>query len=177
MKIIPLRVRASVTARNDTYRYLKTAGDAVLVERGEPRWLMLCCPCGCGEIFPINLDSRAGPAWVLYRRSKSRFSIFPSVWRESGCRSHYVIWRSQIFLFDERDGEFDAQTDTDEVEELTTTVLRSLPVDRLISFSELAKNINAIPWDVLTVCRRLTRRGLVEEGRGKQQGTFRRLIT
>src|SRR5579871_3984234 len=102
-----LHFLGAVSTRGEAAGYLASPGDAVLVERGRPRLLLLACPCGCGEHFPINLDDRAGRAWRFYKHQPSGISIFPSVWRESGCRSHYVIWRDKILLFGRNEAEWD----------------------------------------------------------------------
>jgi hypothetical protein len=150
---------------------LKAAGDAVLVERGRPRLLLLSCPCGCGEEFPINLDDRAGPAWRLYAGDRG-LTVFPSVWRESGCRSHYVIWRDRILLFGRNEEEFDSVMGGDELTDLAKRVLERLPASGLIQYADLAADLGAIPWDVLTACRRLVRQGVAREGAGTQRGAF-----
>src|ERR1700722_8970214 len=102
-----LHLMGVVSSRGEASAYLKAPGDAVLVERGRPRLLLLSCPCGCGEHFPINLDPRAGPAWRLYRNRTGAITLYPSVWRESGCYSHYIIWRDRILLFGGAEDELD----------------------------------------------------------------------
>lgn len=171
-----LRFCGTVSNRGEAAGQLKESGDAVLIERGRPRLLLLSCPCGCGEEFPINLDSRVGPAWRLYRNARTGMSLFPSVWRESGCRSHYIIWRNAILLFGRNDEEFDDTSPAaDELDVLTKVVEDRLPAAGLVPFSELAEAVDAVPWDVLVVCRRLVRLGRVYEGTGKQRGEFGRV--
>ena len=170
-----LRFCGRVSTRGDASTYLKSAGDAVLVERGRPRLLVLSCPCGCGEEFPINLDPRAGPAWRLYGNNHTGISLFPSVWREGGCRSHYIIWRDKILLFGQNEEEFDTSPQPDNIPQLIDAVQKWLPATALIPFAEIAGALDAVPWDVLTVCRRLVRSGLAREGRGKQRGSFGRV--
>jgi len=170
-----LRFCGTVASRGAASAQLKSAGDAVLVERGRPRLLLLSCPCGCGEEFPINLDERAGPAWRLYRSAHAGISLFPSVWRESGCRSHYIIWRNTILLFGQNEEEFDTVTQGDELVVLSEAVLGRLSAAGLTPFADLAVSLNAVPWDVLVVCRRLVRAGLAREGAGKQRGAFGRV--
>jgi len=170
-----LHFRGTVSTRNEASVHVKSPGDAVLIERGRPRWLLLSCPCGCGEIFPINLDPRAGPAWRLYRNRKSGLSVFPSVWRESGCLSHFIIWRDKILLLGENEEEFDASTEDDGVAQLIDSVRDRLPDEGLISFSEIADAVDAVPWDVLRICRRLVRIGSAREGKGKKRGSFGRV--
>src|SRR5258708_2177168 len=91
-------LKATLSSREGISAYLKKPGDGVIVERGRPRWLILACPCGCGSQIPVNLDSRAGPAWRLYRR-RSGVTVYPSVWRDSDCESHFIIAHNRIYLF------------------------------------------------------------------------------
>jgi hypothetical protein len=167
-----LQLRGRVSTRSEASVLLRAAGDAVLVERGRPRMLLLSCPCGCGEEFPINLDPRAGPAWRLYAAKNSTVSLFPSVWRESGCRSHYIIWRNKILLFGQNEEEFETSPQPDNFAELTVAVRSRLPLAGLVPFSDIAQQIDAVPWDVLKICRDLVRAGLAREGSGKQRGSF-----
>ena len=99
-----LFIRARVTSRANASAYLKQPGDAVIVDRQGPRWLVLSCPCGCGAEVPVNLDRRAGPAWRIYESPKGT-SIYPSVWRDTDCKSHFIIWRDDILMFGQRYGE------------------------------------------------------------------------
>jgi hypothetical protein len=170
-----LRFCGTLSSRGDASGHLKAAGDAVLIERGRPRLLVLRCPCGCGEDFPINLDGRSGPAWRLYGDHNSSLSVFPSVWRENGCKSHYIIWRGTILLFGRNEEEFDEVTQDSELVSLSDSVLSRLSISQLTPFVDLADALNAVPWDVLMACRRLVHRGAAREGVGKQRGSFGRV--
>jgi hypothetical protein len=145
--------------------------------------LVLSCPCGCGEQFPINLDPRAGPAWHLYRESKSTgagrrwrrrrsLSLFPSVWRETGCQSHYIIWDGRIVLFG-RDEEYEGSLEL--TADMLEEVFNRLPEEGLVRFTDVAEALDAVPWDAMLACRRLVKAGRAWEGRGKQKGHFGRL--
>jgi hypothetical protein len=41
-------------------------------------------------------------------------------------------------------------------------------------YIEIADKLDAIPWDILTICRRLVRKGLAVEGIGDLRGFFKR---
>ena len=169
-----VRFRGTVARLSDASTRLESPGDTVLVERGRPRLLMISCPCGCGELFPINLDPRAGPAWRLYSDPRRGVSLYPSVRRESGCESHYVIWRNRIYLFTRYEDELESTLDTAEFAKLIESIRDRLPSEGLVSFCDIAESLNVIPWDVLTACRRLVRMRLAREGRGKERGSFGR---
>jgi len=69
-----------------------------IVHRGRPRWVVLLCPCGCGDVLSINLDPRSGRAWRLKTQSET-VSLIPSVWRSTGCCSHFILWSNEVWLF------------------------------------------------------------------------------
>jgi len=167
-----LHFRGTVERRSDASSHLKSSGDAVLVERGRPRMLLLSCPCGCGEEFPINLDPRSGPAWRLYGTAEKGLSLYPSVWRDSGCKSHYIIWRGRILLFGQGEDDIGSSLLPEEVKSLSDKVRRELPARGLSTISTIADAVDGIPWDVLMVCRRLVREGVAREGSGKNRGSF-----
>ena len=154
---------------------LKTPGDAVLIERGRPRWLLLLCPCGCGDELPINLDGRAGPAWKLYRNKGGEVSLYPSVWRDSGCESHFIIRRNSITLFGQYEDSLFLNTRSD-WRALVQLTREKLPSETYASFVDVAESIDEIPWDVLDACRQLVREGVAIEGAGKDRCTFKKHV-
>src|SRR5258708_39899322 len=101
-----IRLQGTVSTRSEASGHLKSPGDSVLIERGRPRWVLLSCPCGCGEDFPINLDPRAGPAWTLYGNPPRGLRLFPSRWGGTGRSGQFSIWRVTVSLF----GRYDARS-------------------------------------------------------------------
>jgi Family of unknown function (DUF6527) len=73
-----------------------------VVLRGVPRWLVMQCPCGCGELLSINLDARGGKAWRLISAGK-KISLIPSVWRTEGCETHFVFWLNTAYVMRPKD--------------------------------------------------------------------------
>ena len=172
MKRILLTLRAVLSSRTEMTDELSQPGDAVLIERGVPRWLLLKCPCGCGEDIPVNLDARAGDAWRLYRKARSGLSLYPSVWRDTGCESHFIIWHDKIHLFGERNDEI-TWADQSSRRALAARVLARFPSSQWVSAVELADLLGEVPWEVQDACRFLAHTGEVIEGRGAQRGVFR----
>ena len=83
--------------RESANRAVVRPGDISLIIRGEiARWMIMNCPDGCGEILAINLDRRTGKAWYVTLH-RGKLSIIPSIWLDSGCRSHFIIWNSRIW--------------------------------------------------------------------------------
>jgi hypothetical protein len=67
----------------------------IVQEGTEPETLAFMCPCGCTEPVYLNLLKDTSPYWS-YKIEKRKISIFPSVVRRKGCRSHYCIRRGYI---------------------------------------------------------------------------------
>ncbi len=72
-------------------------GQIFVITRGRPRWLKMHCPCGCGSVVSLNLDPRAGRSWRLSIR-EGRATLTPSVWRTSGCKSHFLLINNRAVL-------------------------------------------------------------------------------
>jgi hypothetical protein len=162
-----LLLTGEVLHRHEADEHLKGPGSAVLVRRGVARSLVIACPDGCGDALTINLDRRAGPAWRIYR-DRGGLSLFPSVWRENGCRSHFIVWRSQISWCDfDYDGADDSGQDP-----LLERRIRAVLGGTFASYVSIADDLDEVPWAVLAACRRLTETGEAKEGTGKARGTF-----
>lgn len=170
MKATQYRVLGTVERYSEALGRLKSAGDvAIVVRQDRQRQLVMRCPDGCGDVLSINLDPESGPAWRLYRRRGS-WSLFPSIDRSTGCLSHFILSRGRILWIDwdsycssEHDAEF---------EERRQRIMSLLVSRERASFVELADELDEVPWDVLDACRRLVRDKTLEEGWGKERGTF-----
>jgi hypothetical protein len=169
-----LHLRNVVRSRSEVVGQLVSPGDAVLVERGVPRWLVMQCPCGCGAEIPINLDSRAGPAWRLYNHPKRGITLFPSVWRDTDCESHFIIRRDHIILFGHERDNRRGFMDDEEIKSLAALAASHLPEASYVSYVVVADALGAIPWDVLDSLHYLVRKKQAIEGTDDARGTFRR---
>lgn len=174
MKNLRLALKSVVESRADVADQLTQAGDAVLIKRGQPRWLLLKCPCGCGDEIPVNLDHRAGKAWRYYRDARSQVTVFPSIWRDTGCKSHFIIWRDQILIFGGDDDDISSSPVHPDLPALAARILESWPAAAWCLYADVADAMGEIPWDVLDACRYLARRDSLIEGRGQRRGMFRR---
>lgn len=160
-----LTFKSQVEQRHEANPLLRKPGDAALVHRGVLRSLVMACPDGCGELLTINLDGRAGKAWRAYG-SQEELSLFPSVWRETGCKSHFILWRSKIYWCDWGD-ELDTPME-DVIEQV-----RGRLTNELTAYVEIADALQLVPWAVLSACNRLAREGVAQEGKNKLWGHFR----
>lgn len=78
-------------------------------------------------------------------------------------------------MFGQYEDDLDISPQADETTQLIDAVRERLPKTELISFSEIAEALDAVPWDVLMVCRRLVRMGFAREGKRKQRSWFGRI--
>ena len=143
---------------------LESPGDYAFVIRGVPRSIVMRCPDGCGDTITINLDRRSGSAWRSFAR-KSGLTIYPSVWRETGCRAHFIIWNDTLLWIG--GGERAPWSD----DALIATVRNALPSaeSEFRSFEDIAEELDAIPWEVLWACQYLERSGTaISSDRGRK---------
>lgn len=156
-----VNIRGVVSTRTEASRLLLIAGDCAIVVRSRPRLLLLRCPCGCGDIVTINLDPSAGPAWKTYLPNGdwSRATVYPSVWRDSGCMSHFIISRGNIFAAGWR---------PPAAVQLRDRVYRAILI-RPSTIEEIAVGLNEDPWSVAYCCRLLATSALVVQ---RDDGTF-----
>lgn len=160
-----LQFKGQVAHRHEANALLTEPGAAVLVHRGVDRSIAIACPDGCKEQLTINLDRRAGAAWRYYRDGAD-VSLFPSVWRDTGCKSHFIVWRSRIYWCDHHD-ELETPMD-DVVEHVRAALTRDF-----VLYVDLADQLGLVPWAVLSACNRLCRQGAAIGGTDKMQGHFK----
>jgi hypothetical protein len=66
----------------------------------------MVCPCGCGDVVQLNLLPTTRPRWRVEDHPNGTVTLFPSVWRQKGCRSHYHLRRGVIVWCSGRTGAF-----------------------------------------------------------------------
>jgi hypothetical protein len=165
--------KVEVEFRRDADDLTLAPGDSVVVVRGRPRSFVMACPDGCGERLTINLDERSGPAWRFYETGYG-VTLFPSVWRESGCKSHFIVWHDAILWCDPYlETESEPENLTPELADRVFEILD----DRYVPFAELALQLDAIPWEAARACRILKADGRAEEDSESHIGYYRRVRT
>jgi hypothetical protein len=92
---------------------------------------------------------------------------YPSVWRDTGCKSHFIVWRSKIYWCDWHER---LEGPPEQVVIQTQSRLN----DDFVAYISIADELGQVPWAVLSACWVLVRRGLAESGNGKQSGMFKR---
>lgn len=58
-------------------------------------FLQMECPCGCKEQIKLSLIEHDKPNWKV-ELNDNRISIFPSIWRTRGCKSHFFVRENKI---------------------------------------------------------------------------------
>jgi len=57
---------------------------------------VLQCPCGCGESLHLNLMTSRDPCWELYIGANASATFKPSLWKKTGCRSHFHLVEGKV---------------------------------------------------------------------------------
>lgn len=145
--------KGQVERQSDADRLLLHAGDVALVFRGVARSLAIRCPDGCGSLLSINLDPRSGKAWRVDTRANT-LTVYPSVWRDTGCEAHFILWRNKLLWCDEpRSTDW---IDLDLIQGLRTALLAK--GNNYTHYEVLAQELSANPWEALWACQSLVRR-------------------
>ncbi len=56
----------------------------------------LLCPCSCGSVIQLSLLRDDDPRWKAVRHFDGTISLYPSVWRTKGCKSHFFVRHGRI---------------------------------------------------------------------------------
>jgi hypothetical protein len=171
-RVETIRFLGKVETRDAAASLLSKGGDAVVVERGKPRLLILRCPCSCGDDLLINLDRRAGAAWYFHR-NRTRITLFPSYWRADGCGSHFILWNNRIYWC--RGWESEEGDDWEVSTKLEEKVYAALPDEWFMNYELVAEQLKLVPWEALQACRQLVNRGKAVAGKWPLRGSYRRL--
>ena len=54
------------------------------------------CPCGCGQVIVLTSNPKVRPRWTLVVDRQRRPTVAPSIWRTTGCGSHFFVERGRI---------------------------------------------------------------------------------
>lgn len=71
-------------------------GTLYLVGEGQAWSAGLVCPCGCGKLIQLSMLQDEFPKWSVEVTFWGLPTVEPSVWRTSGCRSHFFLQKGKI---------------------------------------------------------------------------------
>jgi hypothetical protein len=80
---------------NDIPNTYSTKCVYIIGVKESPWCVAFICPCGCKEKIILNTLTEATPCWKFYTK-KNQISIFPSINRIIGCRSHFFIRNGNV---------------------------------------------------------------------------------
>jgi hypothetical protein len=73
------------------------AGYVYLVgDDGAPWSAAFLCPCRCGAIIQLSLIANDRPHWRAAIHANGAVTLQPSIWRTTGCRSHFIVRRGRV---------------------------------------------------------------------------------
>lgn len=68
----------------------------VVGENGHVWQVAMMCPCGCGAVIQLCLLPESSPSWAVMVHADRSVSLHPSVWRTTGCRSHFFLREGRV---------------------------------------------------------------------------------
>lgn len=68
----------------------------IVAEDGFFEHVSMLCPCGCADVVHLNLLPDERPIWKMENHAVGGITLYPSVWRKGGCRSHYWIRQGRV---------------------------------------------------------------------------------
>lgn len=72
-------------------------GKIYIIGAHKHQWLLAFkCPCGCENIVQLNLLEHTFPKWGYKISLMGKLTIYPSINRMIGCRSHFFIIRGNV---------------------------------------------------------------------------------
>lgn len=89
--------RKVIILAGDVLPYKLPKRNLVLLKDDDENWSVgFRCPCGCGDAIELLLLPSVKPRWDIQIDGGGRPTLFPSVLRISGCRSHFWLRRGRI---------------------------------------------------------------------------------
>jgi len=69
----------------------------VVAHKDDLYWALFRCPDGCGEVISLPLRLPHKPRWSIHTSPAGRATLKPSVWRNQGCKAHFVVEDGRVF--------------------------------------------------------------------------------
>lgn len=71
--------------------------DLVLArDDGEDWCIGFKCPCGCSRTIELLLINEARPRWTVKSNAEQKLTLQPSIWLQTGCRSHFLLIEGRV---------------------------------------------------------------------------------
>lgn len=69
----------------------------VVKYKGNNYWAMFKCPCGCENVISVSLQRIHKLHWWVVKSRSGRPSLYPSIWQNKGCMSHFWIRDGKVY--------------------------------------------------------------------------------
>ena len=56
----------------------------------------ILCPCKCGDLIQLTLDTKGKPRWQVFLNKKNQPTLKPSVNRKVKCKSHFILREGKV---------------------------------------------------------------------------------
>lgn len=89
------RYRAEIV-ENDLPEVLQNYRLYIVEESSFQERAAMVCPCGCQKTLFLNLLEDERPCWRVRVAPKGEASLSPSVWRKTGCESHFWLRQGKV---------------------------------------------------------------------------------
>lgn len=68
----------------------------IVGNNGFNKWIFLKCPCGCCDLLTLSLMKSHNPNWKLHFDWLNRPTLYPSIRKIDGCKSHFWIIKGKL---------------------------------------------------------------------------------
>lgn len=90
--------RCVIVVEGDSLPQVLPYRNLILAQDDGENWCVgMHCPCGCSDMIELFLVREGKPRWDLVIDDQGRPTLEPSVWRASGCRSHFWIRKGRVY--------------------------------------------------------------------------------
>lgn len=90
------KYKVELTSNNPNFEDIKDGTIILVGGKNYTKWAYLKCPCGCNELIMISLGKGKYPNWNIDLDRFGRPSIHPSIYKTTGCKSHFWIIKGKI---------------------------------------------------------------------------------
>lgn len=87
----------SVYIEGDLPNQLKSKTLYIVREDGFLWHASMLCPCNCGKTLHLNLIPDEFPCWRILENQDGIISLYPSILRKKGCKSHFWFRHNTIY--------------------------------------------------------------------------------
>jgi hypothetical protein len=91
-----LQPKYAVSHCEDLPLQLKSHTLYLIGEYDDPWQAAFICPCGCKGIIQLSLLKDSRPQWKVVFSSPNNISLYPSIHRTVGCKSHFFLNNGKI---------------------------------------------------------------------------------